>query len=253
MTVIAISKLPIDLRRIMCENILVSGGTAMLPGFANRFRTQLAKAVEEAERSGGRLSIDRHVRRLKVNAKSEETDKVEGTSLHGSVAVLNDPWPESSSSTSGGKKSEGGSAPAFAANLLPWMGASLAGALKTTALNAVTREAYDEANRSTQDGAEEESKAETDTAEKDEKKGQEKEKRPAMPMASKRGSFVGVVGGLETGAYGGLAAVSRHLVGVPGSSPSKGLLLRDWRQMQTATRPNEKVVGHGVLSLRVVE
>ncbi|TKY87645.1 hypothetical protein EX895_003226 [Sporisorium graminicola] len=220
MTVSAISKLPIDLRRTMCENVLVSGGTAMLPGFANRFRIQLAMAIEKAEQPGGQLSFDRHAfRQLKTNGQSEDKEKARGSGLHRSVAVLNDPWPDMSQlehGSKGSKGGQGGSAPAFAANLLAWMGASLAGALKTTSLNAITREAYDEThNKATQEGA-----AESEEAGKDDDK--KEPKRPAMPATSKRGSFVGVVGGLETGAYGGLAAVSRHLIGVPSSAASKG-------------------------------
>lgn len=235
MTVSAISQLPIDLRRVMCESVLVSGGTAMLPGFANRFRTQLASAIQKAEQPERELSIDRHSRRLEAaqetgNKQSQET----GSKLYRSVAVLNDPWPDMTRShpSKNGKSSgggEGGSAPAFAANLLPWMGASLAGALKTTSLNAISRETYDEATKTVQDEAEAEGK---DTAEKDKEnlteqdKDKDKDKdvkastRPAISAASKRGSFVGVVGGLETGAYGGLAAVSRHLVGLPGGAGS---------------------------------
>ncbi|SPC64082.1 related to ACT1 - Actin [Ustilago sp. UG-2017b] len=222
-TVGAIARLPIDLRRVMCETPLVSGGTAMLPGFANRFRSQLALAIEKAEQPGGELSIDRHTRRIKPDQDGKDKQTNEGGSkLHRSVAGLNDPWPDvtrSQSSKTGKGSTEGGSAPAFAANLLPWMGASLAGALKTTSLNAISREAYDEATKTVQD--------ETETAQEgaDQEKENLKEKgakanRPAMSAASKRGSFVGVVGGLETGAYGGLAAVSRHLVGVPGGAGS---------------------------------
>ncbi len=152
MTVSAVAKLPIDLRRVMCENILVSGGTAMLPGFANRFRTQLAAAVEEAEQSGGMLSIDRHLRQRKGTHHHEEVQEIEvGSKLHKSIAVLNDPWPDMANI----KAKEGGSAPAFASNLLPWMGASLAGALKTTSLNAISREAYDEATKSLQESGQE--------------------------------------------------------------------------------------------------
>ncbi|GAC99114.1 actin [Pseudozyma hubeiensis SY62] len=218
-TVRAISKLPIDLRRVMCENVLVSGGTAMLPGFANRFRTQLAMAIEKAEQPGGTLSIDKHVS-YRSKANGEVKYSVERSSLHGSVAVMNDPWPDTSRTEQGNgtggsnQTNQGGSAPAFAANLLPWMGASLAGALKTTPLNAVTREAYDEATKATQD------EAGSEVTEKQDEKDKQQPQRPALTGASKRGSFVGVVGGLETGAYGGLAAVSRHLIGVPGASAS---------------------------------
>ncbi|SPO25264.1 related to ACT1 - Actin [Ustilago trichophora] len=238
MTVSAIAKLPIDLRRVMCESILVSGGTAMLPGFANRFRTQLVVAVKKAELPGGALSIERHARRLKGAREGEENKAQEnlGLGLHRSVAVLNDPWPDLSQSQLVGSNkakkggSEGGSAPAFAANLLAWMGASLAGALKTTSLNAISREAYDEASKSVEDNADathQGAKRETGAGEEAKDRsstgpGGEKapSSRPTMMGASKRGSFVGVVGGLETGAFGGLAAVSRHLMGVPGNAGS---------------------------------
>lgn len=230
MAVSVIAKLSLDLRRIMCENILVSGGTAMLPGFANRFRTQLAAAVEKAEQSGGVLSIDRHAPPLGSARDSQVAKKNDqGSSLHRSIAVLNDPWPDvANPQMESGKKgrgsAEGGAAPAFAANLLPWMGASLAGALKTTSLNAISREAYDEATKS--------GHGETEAG--DDAVGTERERekertaggnsagagtsRPTVLGTSKRGSFVGVVGGLETGAFGGLAAVSRHLIGVPGAT-----------------------------------
>lgn len=228
MTVTAISKLPIDLRRVMCESILVSGGTAMLPGFANRFRMQLAAAVEKAEQPGGKLSIHSHAYGTKAS-KEEKEDKEQGSRLYRSIAVLNDPWPDlSQSQASKGKGGgEGGSAPAFAANLLPWMGSSLAGALKTTSLNAISREAYDEVTKPTHrngeaveegDGKEKEKEGSGGSKETDNSKGGS---RPALSNASKRGSFVGVVGGLETGAYGGLAAVSRHIVGIPGASQPK--------------------------------
>ena len=113
MTVSAIAKLPIDLRRVMCENVVVSGGTAMLPGFANRFRTQLTMAVEKAEQSGGQLSIDRHaVRPCKAAETSEKKQRLQRSSLHASVAVLNDPWPDLSqlepSPNSKGKKVHSG-------------------------------------------------------------------------------------------------------------------------------------------------
>lgn len=214
MAVTSISKLPIDLRRVMCENVLVSGGTAMLPGFPNRFRTQLVEAMEKAEGRGGMLSIDRHLYHSRSGRDRKDTSE-EGSKLHRSIAVSNDPWPEHDLAGKDKSGGHGGTAPAFAANLLPWMGASLAGALRTTSLNAISREAYDEATKSMQQAAEEaEEGGKRAEEEKDDSKGNDRPKLGAI----KRGSFVGVVGGLETGAYGGLAAVSRHLVGIPGSS-----------------------------------
>lgn len=219
MTVAAIGKLPIDLRRVMCENLLVSGGTAMLPGFAHRFRTQLAAAIDAAEQPGGALSVDRNARRIGSTTQiSQGTQR--GRALSGSVAVLNDPWPETAHAAASKEagQGQGGTAPAFAANLLPYMGASLAGALKTTSLTAISREAYDEATNPVMPEAKVEAAGGDD---KETRAGEgAKASRPGMLGAMKRGSFVGVVGGLETGAYGGLAAVSRHLVGMPGTSTS---------------------------------
>ncbi|SNX83717.1 related to ACT1 - Actin [Melanopsichium pennsylvanicum] len=238
MTVETIAKLPIDLRRTMCENVLVSGGTAMLPGLINRFRTQLQEAVEKAEQPGGLLSIDKHVvgshqGQAQIGSqgkRNEEQGKGKriGKGLHSSIAVLNDPWPEVSSMKQGKDEKGGGSAPAFGANLLAWMGGSLVGALKTRSLNAISREAYDEATKTAEDEAkviqedvEKENERDGTIAEKD-KRGTSAN-RPGMLGANKRGSFVGVVGGLETGAFGGLAAVSRHLVGVGASGSGGGV------------------------------
>ena len=129
--------------------------------------------------------------------------------LAGSIAVLNDHasvlslppppshWPED------GKRFDllappetSGSAPALPANLLPWIGASVAGALQTTSILEMKREEWDAAQAAIQKPEAKKSVSPIET----------------RPKPSGRGSFVGVVGGLETGAFGGLSAVSRHLL-----------------------------------------
>lgn len=189
-----LSSLPLDLRRPMCENVLVTGGSAMLPGFANRVRTQLTSAVKQAELPGGPLSVS-----SLIPQSHHETSSLGQAPLHQAICVLNDPWPDA--------KAGSGSAPAFAASLLSWIGASLTGALKTSALAEISREAYDQALASALAGKPHKSTVVASTA------GATSSQRPTV-RGSNRGSFVGVVGGLETGAFGGLSAVSRHLVGV---------------------------------------
>lgn len=168
----------------------------MLPGMINRFRTQLTAALEKAERNRrAAASLS------KVQSGTNKLD-APGT-LHTSIAVMNDPWPLSSKTDSG--RDLGGHAPAFPANLLTFVGASLAGLLKTSALSEVTREAYDEALSAVERLREAGDEGTGAIA---------AESNPSRPLmgAGNRGSFVGVVGGLETGAFGALAAVSRHLV-----------------------------------------
>ncbi|PWZ01744.1 actin-like ATPase domain-containing protein [Testicularia cyperi] len=263
MTVATLASLPVDLRRSMCQNLVVTGGTAMLPGFANRFRVQLAHAVELAEQRSGPLSIEKFNHALATGGKKEKATQgalnaepaddrnTRGRLLHTSVALLNDPWPGHTASDAsklrsanggrdhkggsigggvdGGGDGGGGSAPAFAANVLAWMGASLVGALKTSSLTEITREAYDQAlaaalaHRRTlsesqmQANAGDAGSQQQSTSAQGE---QSEARRPPLLGPGNRGSFVGVVGGLETGAFGGLAAVSRHLVGL-GGQPRK--------------------------------
>ncbi|KAN0060131.1 hypothetical protein ACQY0O_008105 [Thecaphora frezii] len=212
-----IRKLPIDLRATMCESILVTGGTAMLPGLINRFRTQLEVELQRVETqqtaapSGsrqGRASAATAPSPAQTSAEhtpAEDADSgsaVRGGMLHRRLAVLNDPWPRVSKQLG---KSQGGSAPAFAANLLPFLGASLLGELQTASLSEITREAYDEALLA----AEKLRKAATV---RDASSNPEACTVRPMLGPGNRGSFVGVVGGLETGAFGALAAVSRHLL-----------------------------------------
>lgn len=200
LTLRVLSALPVDLRRPMCESILVTGGSAMLPGFANRFRTQLTLAVEQAELPGGMLSVSKFISRSR-----QEPISLGQAPLQSAICVLNDPWPDNA----GAKAGKGsGSAPAFVASLLPWIGASLVGALKTSALAEISREAFDQALASAL-VAESNKSPTKGTAATEATTSQ----RPAV-RGSNRGSFVGVVGGLETGAFGGLSAVSRHLSGV---------------------------------------
>ena len=91
-----------------------------------------------------------------------------------------------------------GTAPSFAPHLLPWIGASVVGALQTTSIFHTKREQWDaEQELNSLHAAPPATPVLGDTK---------------SPVRGGRGSFVGVVGGLETGSYGALSAISRHLL-----------------------------------------
>ncbi|KAK4057908.1 hypothetical protein OIO90_001127 [Microbotryomycetes sp. JL221] len=143
-----VDKLPIDLRRPMASNVVVTGGTAMLPGLIPRLQDSvklvllgahppsppdtppepahhsLAHSSDSSTQTGSD-SYRRTVRRLKAfRARSRYANLAP---LANYVAILNNPsiWHHRDDSTA-----RSGCAPAFTPALLPWIGASLAGALK---------------------------------------------------------------------------------------------------------------------------
>lgn len=90
-------------------------------------------------------------------------------------------------------EAQGGDAPAFAANVIAWVGASLAGSIRTGSVCEKTREAWEE--------------AEALERERLNRMGNNDDANGARPLfGSGRGSFVGVVGGIHTGAWGALSA-----------------------------------------------
>ena len=97
----------------MSQSIVLTGGTAMHPGLFDRFRAELRAALQLASTADKRRS-------------TFETRFASISALQSRIAVLNDP--------------SSGTAPGFAANLLPWIGASLAGAMKMTAIGETSRE-----------------------------------------------------------------------------------------------------------------
>ncbi|PWN52568.1 actin-like ATPase domain-containing protein [Violaceomyces palustris] len=276
MTLESIIKLPIDLRRPMIENVLITGGTAMLPGFITRFKLELVKRLEETERrcsdaasmlvsdcrpprtnkkrkSRGERERENDETRsgtdpdaaevekltnsydtimtrredsgaeegVKVRVKPPTSEEEGETKLSSNLFIINDPSPPPMDEEGKALQESG---PAFPANLLGFIGGSLVGAMKTSSLSEINRETYEEEREamvittlpSNSVAFVDPSKAigaggsaATTT-------------RPSLigVGAGNRGSFVGVVGGLETGAFGGLAAVSRHLVGSSSNSSS---------------------------------
>lgn len=92
-------RLPMDLRREVLASVVLAGGTAMLPGFARRFQASLA----------AELAPHPHLAR--------------------SVRVLNAPQHEDAPMPM----------PGLPSNLLPWIGASIAGSLKADGVVEVDR------------------------------------------------------------------------------------------------------------------
>ncbi|KAK4055582.1 hypothetical protein OIV83_000128 [Microbotryomycetes sp. JL201] len=144
-----LNNLSIDLRKVMVSNMIVSGGTAMLPGFLPRLddalRTALAEAhpvspppspLPESERAET-LSHARTTRRLSAFRSRSRFAALAPLEPH--VAILNNP---ASHPTDGHQNEKSGMAPAFAPALLPWIGGSLVGALKSGGVE-LFREAWD--------------------------------------------------------------------------------------------------------------
>ncbi|KZV94722.1 actin-like ATPase domain-containing protein [Exidia glandulosa HHB12029] len=119
-------KTPVDLRKHMATNIVVSGGTAMLPGFIPRLHQEILHRLEEPYHSPS-------------SSKRPLYDPYASLRPLGPIiSILNNPQPPVHAL-------KAGKAPAFTPAILPWLGGSLAGALKTGG-EEITRERWDEAD-----------------------------------------------------------------------------------------------------------
>ncbi|KAF8554417.1 actin-domain-containing protein [Imleria badia] len=134
----ALLKVPVDLRQTLVSSILVTGGTAMLPGFIPRLHTELLRAIGSAP-SRPREGTTRSGRSLPPAYDRYAALRP----LVPHIAILNNPAPQPSSS-SPRATANAGKAPAFAPASMAWVGGSLAGALKTGGVE-VSREKWDEA------------------------------------------------------------------------------------------------------------
>ncbi|KAH0833331.1 hypothetical protein J3R83DRAFT_12399 [Lanmaoa asiatica] len=142
----ALLKVPVDLRKTLVSSILVTGGTAMLPGFIPRLHAELLRAVASTA-SRPRQGPTRSGRPL----PSAYDRYAALRPLVPHIAILNNPAPQSSSSSSSPRATANtGKAPAFAPASMAWVGGSLAGALKTGGVE-VSREKWDEAFSSQND------------------------------------------------------------------------------------------------------
>ncbi|KAJ7592903.1 actin-domain-containing protein [Mycena floridula] len=141
----ALLKVPVDLRKTMAASILVTGGTAMLPGFISRLHTELLRAI------GTPPSFSMPVIPGKVRVPPYDRYAALRP-LIPFFAVLNNPSPNQPDS-SDRARANAGKAPAFSPAIMAWVGGSLAGALKTGGVE-VPREKWDEGDANMEPGAE---------------------------------------------------------------------------------------------------
>lgn len=118
----------------MVSSILVTGGTASLPGFIPRLRNELLCSIPAED-----VLLDFADPLAEVASWRRRLQKPYAE-LHGlskRLAIINDPAP-----FDGAANACGGTAPRWAPPVVAWVGGSLAGVLKTSAPEIV-REDYD--------------------------------------------------------------------------------------------------------------
>ncbi|KAH8117931.1 actin-like ATPase domain-containing protein [Phellopilus nigrolimitatus] len=130
----ALLRVPVDLRRTLASSILVVGGTPMLPGFIPRLQSELVRLLT-------RPPPPRHPIRPDRPAPPVYDPYAPLRPLAPYIAILNNPSPPPPSAAI---NSSAGKAPAFTAATLPWVGGSLAGAMKISGIE-IAREKWDEA------------------------------------------------------------------------------------------------------------
>jgi actin-related protein 10 len=119
----ALLKVPIDLRRLMAASIVLTGGTAMLPGFIPRLHAELLKAMDPPPHSTKQPT--RYVSGRRNPPPVPSYDRYAPLRpLVSYFAILNNPAPPTSETSAATKA---GKTPAFAPASLAWVGGSLAG------------------------------------------------------------------------------------------------------------------------------
>jgi len=130
-------KIPVDLRKTLASSILVTGGTAMLPGFIPRLHVELIRAIVISPSHSPRPPM------APGRARPLPYDRYAVLRpLVPHLAILNNPSPPPPSDARG--SANAGKASAFTPATMSWVGGSLAGALKTGGVE-VPREKWDEA------------------------------------------------------------------------------------------------------------
>lgn len=94
----------------MATNIVVAGGTAMLPGFIPRLHQEILKCLEEPH----------HIPPSSSPKRRAYDPYAPLRPLAPFISILNNPQPPSNAV-------KAGKAPAFTPAILPWLGGSLAG------------------------------------------------------------------------------------------------------------------------------
>ncbi|SCV70609.1 BQ2448_3371 [Microbotryum intermedium] len=159
----ALLRLPIDLRRLLAASILCTGGTAMLPGFIPRLRDEIDKVLRHSQTiplmskptTSVKDASTRQAYRARLNSLRTTPRYASLTPLRNHISILNDPsitlMRKENEDDDDDDDSEprvlgprSGSAPAWSASLLNWIGGSLAGCLKLGGVEEVKREGWEE-------------------------------------------------------------------------------------------------------------
>lgn len=111
---------PVDLRRTLATSILVTGGTAMLPGFIPRLHAELIRAIVNSPSTSARPPVSRGRPRPPAYDRYAVLRP-----LVPYFAILNNPSPTQPSGVRG--STNAGKAPAFTPATMAWVGGSLAG------------------------------------------------------------------------------------------------------------------------------
>ncbi|PPQ64597.1 hypothetical protein CVT26_001995 [Gymnopilus dilepis] len=135
----ALLKVPRDLRKTLVSSILVSGGTAMLPGFIPRLQAEIVLALNPPTTSSRHLGR----RGMAVPPPYDKYGSLRPLLPH--IAILNNPSPPPPASERAGANA--GKAPAFSPATLAWVGGSLAGSLKTGGVEVARDKWDDDSNR----------------------------------------------------------------------------------------------------------
>ncbi|KNF05563.1 hypothetical protein PSTG_01373 [Puccinia striiformis f. sp. tritici PST-78] len=130
-------KLPIDLRKPIAQNLIVSGGGAMLPGFVPRLKSELISILEEFQVPQSSMTSHSPSSFKKMNKQEELgrwlSSRRKFSPLHPLIEDLDilNHFDSSSSPKTPTRAGIRKSRPAqFQMNLLAWIGGSLSGSMK---------------------------------------------------------------------------------------------------------------------------
>ncbi|KDE02660.1 hypothetical protein MVLG_06796 [Microbotryum lychnidis-dioicae p1A1 Lamole] len=212
----ALLKLPIDLRRPLARSILCTGGTTMLPGFIPRLRHEIDEVLRLSQTAPlgskpitqGKDSATRRAYRARLDKLRTTPRYASLTPLRNQISILNDS-SNSFNDTETAEDGEGpkrlgprsGSAPAWSASLLNWVGGSLAGCLKLGGVEEVKREGWDERQIEREKGKEGSERAEVGVQLGEEAEEEERMARGTAPLGPTLGMGV-VVNNVEEGSEG---------------------------------------------------
>ncbi|PWN25105.1 actin-like ATPase domain-containing protein [Jaminaea rosea] len=191
-------RLPIDLRRPLARSILVTGGVASMPGFAHRMGNELRAVLDEVtEEDLAGAMVNLAVTPVAQRGKGAGATGGGKSARYATLKPLRDELNVANDHSPPEGLDSG--APLLPPMLHAWFGASLAGSLRLSSVETVRLDQWQAATKAAEEQVEKEKEVKTGGF----------AVQPGMPP--KRGSFMGIVGGLDTGAFGGLAAVSRQL------------------------------------------